>query len=149
MDNSIFNFSKIMKIKLISFWKKLQWNCACFIYFELFSLKTDTLMFLVVYKRGVVTSKLVIKNIMLQMPCNNHKILVWGEISKKKKKTIQRNKKSNATILHSTGRCIANKHGYFSVLNTNFQIFTIRNISQLFFKLLHGFYFCTCSIQSI
>lgn len=87
---------------------------------------------------------------MLQMPCNNHKILVWGEISRKKTKQYkQKYIKSNAFILHSTGRCIANKHGYFLVLNTNFQIITNRNISQLFFLLLHVFYFCTCSIQSI
>lgn len=84
---------------------------------------------------------------MLQMPCNNHKILVWGEISRKKHKTIQ-TKIHKIQCNHSTGRCIANKHGYFSVFNTNFQIITNRNISQLFL-MLHVFYFCTCSIQSI
>lgn len=71
---------------------------------------------------------------MLQMPCNNHKILVRGEISRKNTKQYkQKYIKSNVIIIHSTGRCIANKHGYFSVLNTNFQIITNRNISQLFF----------------
>lgn len=71
---------------------------------------------------------------MLQMPCNNHKILVWGDISRKTKiQYKQKYIKSNVIIIHSTGRCIANKHGYFSVLNTNFQIITNRNISQLFF----------------
>lgn len=98
----------------------------------------------------MVTSKLVIK--ILCFKCHVTIIKFWCEERSQEKKTKQYKQKYikyKAIILHSTGRCIANKHGYFSVLNTNFQIITNRNISQLFFLLLHVFYFCTCSIQSI
>lgn len=84
---------------------------------------------------------------MLQMPCNNHKILVWGEISRKKTKQYkQKYIKSNAIILQVD--VLLTNMGISQSWIQTFKYSLSGIFHSLFFLLLHVFYFCTCSIQS-